>query len=90
MKEKMKRTGLCLAALLIVLCMMLGASFGARSVSARADSSEINVSRIMNVVYDDSGSMHNNGSHSWYQAKYSMEIFSPVSTRFLAQLVILL
>ena len=76
MKEKMKRTGLCLAALLIVLCMMLGASFGARPVSARADSSEINVSRIMNVVYDDSGSMHNNGSHSWYQAKYSMEIFS--------------
>ena len=76
MKEKLKRTGVCLAALLIVLCMMLGASFGARSVSARADSSEINVSRIMNVVYDDSGSMHNNGSHSWYQAKYSMEIFS--------------
>ncbi len=35
-------------------------------------------SRVINVVYDDSGSMINNGSlvDTWCQAKYSMEVFA--------------
>lgn len=33
-------------------------------------------SRLINVVYDDSGSMHMNGMTAWCQAKYSLEIFS--------------
>ena len=35
-------------------------------------------SRIINVVYDDSGSMINNGKlvDTWCQAKYSMEVFA--------------
>ena len=33
-------------------------------------------SRLINVVYDDSGSMHINGVTAWCQAKYSLEIFS--------------
>ena len=75
MKNIARKIGTAALCLLMLFAVCLGAaSLG--KVSAGAEEAEMTVSRILNVVYDDSGSMHNNGSHSWYQAKYSMEIFS--------------
>lgn len=43
------------------------------TVTASAD--EGGVRRMINVVYDDSGSMVVNGTKRWSQAKYAMEVF---------------
>lgn len=45
---------------------------------SRADSTstDTTVPKVINVVYDDSNSMHENGSTRWSQAKYALEVFS--------------
>ena len=60
---------------LVLFVMMAGSSFAALA-EEEADSTP---SRVLNVVYDDSGSMLINGDtwvDTWCQAKYAMEVFA--------------
>ena len=61
-----KRRGLLAALLVLVLLAALipSASAGQRTVS-----------KLIHVVYDDSGSMSDNNNKRWCQAKYAMEVF---------------
>lgn len=59
----------------LVLAMMLGFA----DISVHAKLKEKTVNRVINVVYDDSGSMiYTNGNKvdTWCQAKYAMEVFA--------------
>ena len=60
---------------LVLFVMMAGSSFAALA-EEEADNTP---SRVLNVVYDDSGSMLINGDtwvDTWCQAKYAMEVFA--------------
>lgn len=63
-----------------VICMLVFALFFAMMpVIDRVDADESVPTRVINVVYDDSGSMiKNKGKNvdTWCQAKYSMEVFA--------------
>ena len=66
----MKRvTKFCLAIVMVVLC----------AIPTKAEAATNAPSRVINVVYDDSGSMYfsdGNLVDTWCQAKYSMEVFA--------------
>ena len=59
-------------ALMLSFSLML--LFMAGSFQAKAESNM--PTRCINVVYDDSTSMYNNGRDTWCNAKYSMEVFA--------------
>ena len=58
---------------LLLICTLLVAIFPVSVVEAKG------ISRVVNVVYDDSGSMFD-GDGTWCRAKYSMEVFSSMLT----------
>lgn len=75
------RPGLALKKLLsagVILCALVSGSllpgFSAWPVHAETITEE--PSRAIYVVYDDSGSMYNDGNDAWSKAKYSMEVFA--------------
>ena len=62
--------------LMVILTMIALSSFSAISTAAENSAAP---SRVINVVYDDSGSMIRTGGESvdtWCQAKYAMEVFA--------------
>ena len=84
--EKNKRAGsaVCVTAVLMVLVMLVSVILPFSS-AVRADTVEqAGVSRLINVVYDDSNSMiaydapggKEVGWDAWCQAKYSLEVFA--------------
>lgn len=70
-----KMISLVLAALLLLTAALFIAAPMGLSVHADTEE-ETPVSRMINVVYDDSRSMHLNSRKWWCYAKYSLEIFS--------------
>ena len=68
---KLKRICAVVAAVALLLTgMMIPTTVNA------AQQETSNVSRLINVVYDDSRSMFLGGLNAWAQAKYSLEVFS--------------
>lgn len=63
----MKRLSCALIALLMVIPMLL---------PVHASAVRTAPTRIINVVYDDSGSMYISREATWCQAKYAMEVFA--------------
>lgn len=58
---------------LLLICALLMAIFPVSGAEAKGNT------RVINVVYDDSGSMFD-GDGTWCRAKYSMEVFSSMLT----------
>lgn len=64
-------------AILLSLVTLLGLAVGLMPLSAGAETTEEKqVSRLINIVYDDSNSMLESGKLWWCYAKYSLEVFS--------------
>ncbi len=57
----------------LLICVLLMAVFPVSGAQAKGNT------RVVNVVYDDSGSMFD-GDGTWCRAKYSMEVFSSMLT----------
>lgn len=66
-----------LTALILFLVLIPVAVFCASVANAASGNAEDNVpARIINIVFDDSGSMFGQENDSWCQAKYAMEVFA--------------
>ncbi len=77
MVKKMKRIlSIFLSVLFVVTCFTAVFDAGVVKVHAETTEKENNVSRLINVVYDDSNSMLLHQRLWWCYAKYSMEVFS--------------
>lgn len=55
--------------------LMLAAGFASSPEPAQAEQT-VRDTTVINIVYDDSGSMFGDGNTRWSQAKYSMEVFA--------------
>lgn len=64
-------------ALLLTVILLAGICTAAIPASAESTPQK----RIINVVYDDSGSMYGGNNDTWCQAKYAMEVFAAMLTK---------
>ncbi|MBR7133801.1 MAG: VWA domain-containing protein [Clostridia bacterium] len=63
---------------LLLVCIFIACCFTAAMPASAAGTSQ---KRVINVVYDDSGSMFGANNDTWCQAKYAMEVFAAMLTK---------
>lgn len=75
-KSKFFRQGIKKSVALLIIVLQIIAMFTGCLTARAATTQGADVSRLINVVYDDSNSMIMDKSYSWSEAKYSLEILS--------------
>lgn len=72
----LKRSSRLISGLLTILLLLSSALALPMHANAAGKAKDTTKPKIINVVYDDSGSMYNNGNMTWSQAKYALEVFT--------------